>query len=225
MTTDNRRIAGASMDVFSAHRREPGMTLDPARAAVVVVDMINEFCKPGGAMVLPGYERLVPPQQQVIAAARATGMPILWVHDVHRANVRQDREWLKRTPHSVENTWAVEIIDDLGARPDDIHVVKRRYSAFFGTDLDLTLKDLGVTQLVIFGVVTNICVRSTVHDAFFLGYDIAVPQDCCAATGPREQDSSLYDIATHFGTVTDADTLSAALAAAGGRIPAIEIAA
>jgi ureidoacrylate peracid hydrolase len=213
------------MDVFSAHRREAGMTLQPDRAAVVVVDMINEFCKPGGAMVLPGYERLVPPQRQVIAAARAAGMPILWVHDMHRANVRQDREWLKRTPHGVENTWAVEIIDDLGARADDIHVVKRRYSAFFGTDLDLTLKDLGVTQLVIFGVVTNICVRSTVHDAFFLGYDVAVPRDCCAATGPREQDSSLYDIATHFGTVTDAATLTAALAAAGGAIPAIEIAA
>jgi ureidoacrylate peracid hydrolase len=213
------------MDVFSAHRREAGMTLQPDRAAVVVVDMINEFCKPGGAMVLPGYERLVPPQRQVIAAARAAGMPILWVHDMHRANVRQDREWLKRTPHGVENTWAVEIIDDLGARADDIHVVKRRYSAFFGTDLDLTLKDLGVTQLVIFGVVTNICVRSTVHDAFFLGYDVAVPRDCCAATGPREQDSSLYDIATHFGTVTDAAALTAALATAGGAIPAIEIAA
>jgi ureidoacrylate peracid hydrolase len=56
---------------------------------------------------------------------------------------------------------------------------------------------------VIAGVVTNICVRSTVHDAFFLGYQVVVPEDCVAATGPREQASSLYDIATHFGTVCD----------------------
>lgn len=210
------------MDLFSAHRQSGGMTLDPQACAVVVVDMINEFCKPGGAMVLPGYERLVGPQLQVITAARAAGVPVIWVHDVHRANVRQDREWLKRSPHCVEKTWAVEIIEDLGARDDEIHVDKRRYSSFFGTDLDLTLKDLGVTQLVVFGVVTNICVRSTVHDAFFNGYGVVVPQDCCAATGPREQESSLYDIATHFGTVSDAATVAAAMAQ-GGFIPAIEI--
>jgi ureidoacrylate peracid hydrolase len=210
------------MDVFSSHRLAGGMVLDPATVAVVVVDMVNDFCKPGGLMVLPGYERLVPPQLQVIEAAREHSVPVIWVHDAHRANVRQDREWLKRTPHCVENTWGVEIIEDLGAKPEEIHVIKRRYSAFFQTDLDLTLKDMGVRQLVVFGVVTNICVRSTVHDAFFNGYEVVVPQDCCAATGPREQESSLYDIATHFGTVSDAATVAAALAGAG-TIQAIEI--
>lgn len=210
------------MDVFSSHRKQGGMVLDPTTTAVIVVDMVNDFCKPGGKMVLPGYERLVQPQLQVIQAARENGAPVIWVHDAHRANVRQDREWLKRTPHCVENTWGVEIIEDLGAKPDEIHVIKRRYSSFFQTDLDLTLKDLGVHQLVVFGVVTNICVRSTVHDAFFNGYEVVVPQDCCAATGPREQESSLYDIATHFGTVSDAATVSAALAGAG-TIQPIEI--
>ena len=90
-------------------------------------------------------------------------------------------------------------------------MVKRRYSAFFGTDLDLTLKDLGIEGVVVAGVVTNICVRSTVHDAFFLGYTVVVPEDCVAATGPREQASSLYDIATHFGTVCDSSQVIAAL--------------
>ena len=212
------------MDVFSSHRTDGGVALDPATTALVVVDMINDFCKPGGAMVLPGYERLVPYQLRVIDAARRNGVPVIWVHDAHRANVRQDREWLKRTPHCVENTWGVEVIDDLGAKADEIHVVKRRYSSFFQTDLDLTLKDLGVRRLVVFGVVTNICVRSTVHDAFFNGYDVVVPHDCCAATGPREQQSSLYDIATHFGTVSDAAAVSAALAGAGAIRP-IDVAA
>ena len=210
------------MDVFSAHRQVGGIVLDKARTAVIVVDMINEFCKPGGLMVLPGYERLVPQQLQVIEAARRNGVPVIWVHDVHRGNVRQDREWLKRTPHCVENTWGVEIIEDLGARDDEIHITKRRYSAFFQTDLDLTLKDLGVNQIIVFGVVTNICVRSTVHDAFFMGYDAVVPQDCCAATGAREQESSLYDIATHFGTVSTAAAVTAALDGAGA-IEALEI--
>lgn len=200
-----------SLDVFSSHRQEAGVSIDAKRAAVVVVDMINDFCKPGGAMVLPGYETLVGPQLAVIEAARASGVPVIWVHDVHRKNVRQDREWLKRTPHCVEGTWGVEIIDDLGARADEIHVIKRRYSSFFQTDLDVTLKDLRVDQLIVFGVVTNICVRSTVHDAFFNGYEVVVPSDCCAATGPREQESSLYDIATHFGVVSNSASVVLAL--------------
>lgn len=200
-----------SIDVFSAHNNPEQTKLDPARTGVIVVDMINEFCKPGGKMVLPGYEVLVPPQLAVIDAARKAGAPVIWVHDSHRRNMRRDREWVKRTPHGIEGTWATEIIEDLGARDDEIHVIKHRYSSFFQTDLDLVLKDMLIDQLVVFGVVTNICVRSTVHDAFFNGYEVVVPRDCCAATGPREQESTLYDIATHFGVVSDSAAVVAAL--------------
>ena len=199
-------------DVFSAHRHSDAIRLGHARTAVIVVDMINEFCKPGGLMVLPGYETLVGPQRSVVEAARAAGVPVVWVRDSHRCDMRRDREWLKRTPHCIEGTWGTRVIDDLGARDGDIDVIKHRYSGFFQTDLDLVLKDMMVDQLVIFGVVTNICVRSTVHDAFFNGYEVVVPRDCCAATGPREQESTLYDIATHFGIVATAADIIASLA-------------
>ncbi|WP_309084910.1 isochorismatase family cysteine hydrolase [Chelativorans sp.] len=202
-------------DVFSAHRHDGSMVLDPARAAVVVVDMINEFCTPGGNMVLPGAERLLPQQRALIAAARDRQMPVIFVIDSHRRNMRRDREWLKRTPHCAENTWATEIIAGLEPREDDLRVMKHRYSAFFQTDLDLLLKDMQISQLVVFGVVTNICVRSTVHDAFFQGYEVVVPHDACAGTGPREHVSSLYDIATHFGTVSDTQTVVGALTKGG----------
>ncbi len=66
-----------------------------------------------------------------------------------------------------------------------------------------------------FGVVTNICVRSTVHDAFFNGYQVVVPSDACAATGPREQESSLYDIATHFGVVAQSQDVLDHIAGTG----------
>ena len=65
--------------------------------------------------------------------------------------------------------------------------------------------------LIVVGVVTNICVRSTVHDAFFHGYRVIVPEDCVAATGPREQESSLYDIGTHFGLVSTSEAVVRAL--------------
>jgi ureidoacrylate peracid hydrolase len=199
------------MDDFSAHKLEAAVTLAPRQTAVLVIDMLNDFCKPGGAMVLPGYERLLSPQQTVIDAARRSGAAVIFVVDNHRQNVRRDREFLKRTPHCIENTWGAKVIDELGARPTDLFVIKRRYSAFFSTDLDLTLRDLDIESLIIMGVVTNICVRSTVHDAFFLGYKVIVPEDCVAATGPREQDSSLYDIATHFGAVSDSCSVAAGL--------------
>jgi ureidoacrylate peracid hydrolase len=199
------------VDVFSAKKIERQIHLNPQSTAIVIVDMLNEFCKRGGTMVLPGYGLLVGPQKRLIEAGRQVGCPIVFVVDTHRANVREDREWLKRTPHCREGSWGAQVIEDLEPKPDDIHVVKRRYSAFFNTDLDVTLKDLKVDTLVICGVVTNICVRSTVHDAFFLGYTVVVPEDAVAATGPREQASSLYDIATHFGIVTDSENVAAGL--------------
>ena len=199
------------MDEFSAHKLEAKVTLSAHRTAVLVVDMLNDFCKPGGAMVLPGYERLILPQQIVIDAARRSGATVIFVTDAHRQNVQRDREFLKRTPHCIENTWGAKLIDELAPLPTDLVVTKRRYSAFFNTDLDLTLRDLEIESLIVIGVVTNICVRSTVHDAFFLGYQVIVPEDCVAATGPREQESSLYDIATHFGAVSDSRSVATGL--------------
>jgi len=185
-----------AVDVFSAKKLEREVLIDPRATGIVVIDMLNEFCKPGGAMILPGSERLVPPQTRVIDAGRRAGSTILFVVDTHRRNVRQDREFLKRTPHCLEESWGARVIEDLDPRPEDVYIVMR---------------DLQVNTLVIVGVVTNICVRSTVHDAFFLGYQVIVPEDCVAATGPREQESSLYDIATHFGIVVDSTQVAAAL--------------
>jgi hypothetical protein len=71
--------------------------------------------------------------------------------------------------------------------PEDMIVPKRRYSAFFGTDLDLHLRERQIATVLVAGVVTNICVRSTVHDAFFLGYEVVVPVECVAATSPEAQ--------------------------------------
>lgn len=200
-----------SVDVFSAHKAEAVCHLKADKTAVIVVDMINEFCKPGGKMVLPGFEVLVPPQLAVIETARQHDIPVFWVHDVHRKGMRREREFLKRSPHGEEGSWGTEIVSELNARDTDIHITKRRYSSFYQTDLHLTLKDMMIEQVIIFGVVTNICVRSTVADAFFEGYEVVVPQDCCAATGAREQASSLYDIATHFGVVCNSDDVVAAL--------------
>lgn len=210
------------MDQFSSHRLDAGIAINAKTTAVLVVDMLHDFCLPGGAMVLPGYEALVGPQNDVIRAVREAGGVVVFIADTHRPQSRREREFLKRTPHCIEGTAGPSVIPELDQAADDIHVVKRRYSGFFNTDLDLTLKDMLVDTVIVIGVVTNICVRSTVHDAFFQGYKVIVPQDCCAATGPREQVSTLYDISTHFGTVTDSAAILHALKT-GARIDNIEI--
>ncbi|VTU22230.1 Peroxyureidoacrylate/ureidoacrylate amidohydrolase RutB [Variovorax sp. SRS16] len=207
--------ASASVDEFSAKGiSEPAM-IEARSTAVLVVDMENDFCVEGGAMVLPGYEKLIGPQLAVIDAARAAGAPVVFITDAHRPGVHRDREFLKRARHCIEGTWGSRVVDALKARPDDHYVIKRRYSGFFGTDLDMTLKDLEVDSVVVMGVVTNICVRSTVHDAFFLGYRVFVPEDCVAAPSAREQASSLFDIATSFGWVSDSAEVARAYAGQG----------
>ncbi len=192
-----------NLDQFSAHRRDDtGLRLTPHNTAVLVIDMLNDFCVDGGAMVLPGAERLLDPQNAVIMAVREAGGAVIFVNDCHRPGLRRDREFLKREPHCIEGSWGAEVMTGLDRQPGDLQIVKRRFSGFFNTDLDLTLKDMEIDTVIAMGVVTNICVRSTVHDAFFHGYRVVVPEDCVAATGPREQDSSLYDIGTHFGIVS-----------------------
>jgi ureidoacrylate peracid hydrolase len=183
---------------FSEHRLPQTINLEPGRTAVLVVDMLNDFLDEAGAMPLPAGQRLYEPTRRLLAAARAHGSAVIWVCDTHPPD---DREFEKRTPHCLAGTWGAQIVDALEPRDDEYRVPKRRYSGFFETDLDLRLREQRVSTLVLTGVVTNICVRSTAHDAFFRGYDVIVVQDCVAATSDREQDSSLYDIDTHFGTV------------------------
>ena len=107
------------------------------------------------AVPVPSAGLQLPPQRQVIAAARQSGGTVVYIVDSHRPGLRRDREFAKRTPHCIEGTWGAQVIDELAPTPDDIVVLKRRYSGFFNTDLDLTLKYMAIDAVVAMGVVTN----------------------------------------------------------------------
>jgi ureidoacrylate peracid hydrolase len=193
-------------DSFSEKRKQSSLVkLNLGSTAILMVDMLNDFLKPGGKMVLEGVEVLIPPMRRLLARARKAGMPVVYVNDSHRPGLREDREFNKRSQHCIEGTWGAEVIDELKPTKKDFVVLKHRFSGFYETDLDLTLKDLCIDTVIVMGVVTNICVRSTIHDAFFRGYRVIVPRDCVMATGEREQESSLYDIETHFGDVSTSE--------------------
>ena len=190
---------------FSEHRQQVDARLAPESTAVIVVDMINEFLEDGGLMVLASGRALYQPIQQLVDAAHAAGAKVIWLRDEH--NDRSDPEFRKRIVHCLKGTWGTQIVDALRTEPDDIVMPKSTYNGFFRTPLHETLQRLGITTLVVTGVVTNICVRSTCHDAFFLGYNVLVPEQCVAATSEREQASSLYDIDTHYGSVTSLERI------------------
>lgn len=193
---------------FSEHRHTTELTFDPGSTAVLVIDMLNDFCDPKGAMPLANSGELYEPINRIIASARSSQVPVIWICDEHPL---VDAEFDKRSVHCLKGTWGAQIVDAFTPLAEDYQIPKRRYSGFFQTDLDLRLRELGIKSVILVGVVTNICVRSTAHDAFFLGYNVIIPSDCVAATGEREQASSLYDIDTHFGTVTELDRVLAIL--------------
>jgi ureidoacrylate peracid hydrolase len=186
-------------DAFSEKRMHAQpLALDPTRTAIIVVDMVNEFFEPGGKMVLDGGTTLYAPLNALLDAAHQAHLPVLYTNQWLRPD---DALFKKRIPHCLMNTWGAQLVDALHRAPTDIVVPKRRYSAFFGTDLDLLLRERHIATVIVTGVVTNICVRSTVHDAFFLGYEVVVPVECVAATSPQAQETTLYDIDTHYGAV------------------------
>ena len=185
-------------DSFSEKRTDQRVDFNPQSCAILVVDMLNDFFKEGGAMVLEGGEVLYEPIEQLMHSGRALNMPVFWLNQTLRPD---DSLFNKRVVHCLEGTWGVGIVDDLTVADTDIIVPKRRYSGFFQTSLDLYLRERNIQQVIVTGVVTNICVRSTVNDAFFLGYDVFVPEECVMATSDQLQQSHLYDIDTHYGTV------------------------
>jgi ureidoacrylate peracid hydrolase len=198
---------------FSEYRVSRDLDFDPTRTAVLVVDMLNDFLEPGGAMPLLEGRRLYDPIRRLLDTARENGAYVIWVCDEHPP---LDREFEKRAVHCLKGTWGAEIVTELKPNEDEYRIPKRRYSGFFETDLDLRLRELAMDHLIITGVVTNICVRSTAHDAFFRGYNVVIPVECVAATSDREQQSTLYDLDTHYGTVAGLDEVLAILTRAGG---------
>ena len=195
-------------DSFSERRTELTTPLKPQQCDILVVDMLNDFFKEGGEMVLAGGDVLYEPIERLTRAARQLKMPVFWLNQWLSPD---DTLFKKRVVHCLKGTWGAKIVDDLTVADEDIIIPKRRYSGFFQTDLDLHLRERHIQQVVVTGVVTNICVRSTVNDAFFLGYDVFVPKDCVMATSDQLQESHLYDIDTHYGTVLGLDELLASL--------------
>jgi ureidoacrylate peracid hydrolase len=200
---------GEPPDPFSA-KQAPTVEANvaPDETALLAVDLVNDYLEPTGAMPAADCGPIIDANRQLAIAARTAGVKIVWIAPGHLEE--SDGLFRKRIVHALAGTWGAELHSGLGIVEGERILRKRRYSAFFQTDLDLWLREHKITRVVATGVALNICVRSTIHDAFFLGYDVWVVRDACRATGEREAASTLYDIQTHFGEVKTVDEVLAA---------------
>jgi len=170
--------------------------------ALVVVDMQKDFCYKDGALYIPNAEDIFDATAKVVKAARER-MPVILTQDWHREDDVEFKIWPK---HCVMNTTGAEVIDELEPQKSDYYIRKRRYSAFFATDLDLLLRELGIKKLYICGVATNICVLHTAGDAVLRGYDVVVLKNCTKALSEYEYKYGIK----HMENVFQAKTITSA---------------
>lgn len=241
-TQPTRPGTANSAIVTLAAKPEP-IALNPAKVAVIVVDMQNDFGTKGGAFDLAGIDismiqKAVAPTAKALAAARQKGVRVIYLKMGFRPDLsdfgstdspnrmKHLRLQVGKTVRArdgresrilIRDTWNTDILGELKPHPEDVVMYKHRFSGFYQTDLDATLKRIGATHLVFAGCTTSICVESTIRDAMFRDYSSILLADC---TGepigyglPRSNhEASLLTIEALLGWVSSSDELVKAFA-------------
>ena len=206
-------------------RPEP-IPVSVSQTAVIVIDMQNAYASPGGYLDLAGFdisgaERVIQNTKGVLEVARAAGMPVIYFQNgwdadyveaggpgspnFHKSNAlktMRERPELQGTLLA-RGTWDYELVEALKPQPGDIVLHKTRYSGFFNSQLDSTLRSRNIRNIVVVGIATNVCVESTLRDGFFLEYFGIVLEDATHQAGPEFlQQAAIYNIEKFFGWVS-----------------------
>lgn len=199
-------------DVFLTLRQK----VDPSHAAVLVVDVQNDFCATGGYFDrttgrVAEIQTMVPRLQRFLVEARGASVPVIFVvagYDQRSSPLRERhlRRYGQVLPCSCSGTWGAELYG-VAPEPGEPVIVKPRYSGFYGTDLDALLRSRGIRTVVLVGVATNVCVEGTARDAYMRDYYVVVVSDCTAALEERFHQATLANIEANIGTVTTAGSL------------------
>ena len=185
---------------------------DPAHAALLVVDMQNDFCAKGGYIEqtvrgdVSGSEAVANAINPLVDAARARGVPIIWIRatydwkDLAGPQLVKYREAGFNAVCCAEGTWGADWFMVKPAPGEEI-VTKHRYSAFVGTNLDDLLRARRIRSLVVTGVATNVCVDSTLRDGFLRGYYIIVPKEAVGCGNQALHEATLKNVGFLLGDV------------------------
>ena len=152
------------------------------KIALIVVDVLNEALT--GVFACERINNIVKPVKTMVEFARKKGIPVIYTNDAHLEGV--DKELWLWGKHSMKGTKGAEVISEIAPKEKDFVIPKRRYNAFFQTDLQLLLTELGVDTVIIVGLLAHICVINTVAEAYFWGYKIYVPADCTDSASAKD---------------------------------------
>jgi len=184
---------------------KPGpIPIDPTKAAVIVVDMQNDFGSKGGmfdrmGIPLDGFQRAADTTARVLSCARKAGIKVVYLKmgfrpDLSDLGAPDSPNRVRHlacgvgqtitTPEGTEgrmlirDTWGTEVVAELTPRPEDVVLYKHRYSGFYQTELHVMLQRAGISQLIFTGCTTSVCVESTLRDAYFRDYQPVLLTDC-----------------------------------------------
>jgi ureidoacrylate peracid hydrolase len=198
------------------------MKLDPAKAALIVVDMQTSFCHPEGRVASIGFDiskctAAIEPCREVLDMARQADMPVIFTRYVYQADYSDGGVMVKcLLPELAEHealqagSADIEVVPELEVKSGDIVIDKNRPSSFYKTDLDNILEKLGVSQLVVCGVTTNCCVESTVRDASHRDFEVFVVGDACGELDEERHHVALKSMDMLFADVINRTDLKAA---------------
>ncbi len=165
--------------------------------ALLVIDMLNDFLLPEGNLYVgDAGQKIIPFIRAKISEFRKGKEKVIYICDSHRPD---DAEFAMFPPHAIQGTHGGRVVAALAPSEDDILIPKRRYSAFFATQLDLALRELGLTQLELTGVCTNICVLYTAADARNLGYQVTVFREGVASFSMEAHNFTLGEMERVLG--------------------------
>lgn len=168
------------------------------KPALLVIDMQTGFTDPKMRLYSPGAVQILSPLNELTAAARRADVPVIWVNQEHRRQLVDFGREADISPiHCVEGTPAVKVRNSLVVGPDDYVVIKRRYSGFYCTDLEVLLRSLNCNTVILTGAATDGCVLATAMDAHARDYYVRVVTEATVTGTDARRDAAL-EIMSHM---------------------------
>lgn len=165
-----------------------------ARHAILVIDMLNDFVGEKALLRCPGADDILPNLKKLFEWVRNKKNDDIHLVHIQEAHRKNDADFRVRPVHAVKGTWGSDFIKELYPSSEEYIVPKRRHSGFAYTDLDLYLREENIDTVVVTGVWTNVCVRSTASDALYHAYKVITLSDCCASKTKEMHEYGLKDL-------------------------------
>lgn len=184
--------------------------VNPKKTALLVIDMQNSFIAEGAVFQAPQGIQIIPYIEKVIKFCRKNSIPVIWTRSDHSPPggglIVEKYPVIKYTKELWKGTLSFEYYPKMIQPSEEEHqIIKHKYDAFIGTDLDIVLRNYGVDTVIVTGVATEVCCESTARAAFFRDYKVVFLSDATAAFNPAVQKDTLDRMHNLFGRVMSAD--------------------